>query len=338
MPGHDGYYPPEPHSAEAFPSPSNHSEFITPEGYDVSTVDGAEAYLTEIHGVVLPEPGGETDSSTGYHISKALQKEKRAALYAEAGERQNVAEHTTNLAFTTVWKASKERPELDAGKISIMATYHDAIEAYSKDTVVNDEEQLKSKHWRELAGMTLLRRDLGEHHPLLDVLEEYEQLESPEARFVNAMDKVEAYQFALNTKAALQKERWENFHDVVAKALPKAVIDPTAFKLMQEVLTHLGRKWHDWGCMPFDGDPAEIVSEQAVAAAILFEAKLTAYKGARAVVLGFTGEQVAPEGLTQPVLDEQAARNIGVTLLSSRRAQRQPTPPTPPTSPAFGVA
>jgi 5'-deoxynucleotidase YfbR-like HD superfamily hydrolase len=336
MAGPEGYNPSDPHNAEAYPTPSKYEGFITPEGYDVSKVEGAEAYLTEVHGFTLPEAGGDTDKGTGYHLALALQTERRAAMY-EDGEHQNVAEHSAKLSITTVWTALKERPDLDAGKVSIMAGFHDLIEAYSKDTVINDEEALKSKHWREKAAMTLVRRDLGDS-PLVEILEEYENLGSPEARFVNAMDKVEAYQFALNTKAALQRGRAEDFRDVAGIALPKAVIDPTAFRLMKNVLKNLGRKWHGWGCMPFDGNPDEIIDMLADEIASQHEAKLAAYKGIRAVVRQFTGTTLAPAGLEQPKLNEAEARQKGVTLLASRRGHNRPTPPMPPTSPAFGVA
>jgi hypothetical protein len=73
------------------------------------------------------------------------------------------------------------------------------------------------------------------------------------------MDKVEAYQFALATKAELHRERGESFEELVVQALPKAAIDPTALEKMQEVLKQLGRKWNEWGCRPLEGDPDEIV-------------------------------------------------------------------------------
>jgi hypothetical protein len=106
--------------------------------------------------------------------------------------------------------------------------------------------------------MTLFLQDAGDN-PIADLMREYEAGSSPEARFVNAMDKVEAYQFALATKAELHRERGERFEEVVIQALPKAAIDATALDKMQAVLKQLGRKWNEWGCAPLDSNPDEIV-------------------------------------------------------------------------------
>ncbi len=309
---------------------------ITPEGYDVSTIEGAETYLTEMHGIILPEAGGPTDAGTGYHLALALQRENRAAIYEGAERRQNVAEHSAKLAITTVWKASKERPDLNSGTVSIMATFHDMIEAYGKDTIITDEEALVSKPWREKAAMTLLRRDLHDS-PLLDVLEEYEACESPEARFVKAMDKVEAYQFALNSKATLHRLRKEDFADIVEVALPKAAIDHTAFGLMKEVLKQLGRKWEAWGCKPFEGDPDEIV-ESLAAEIEVAPAPQTIESIHEELDIDKIDTPLGPEGIgQQPELDPQRARQVGVVLLSEYRAQRD-RPPLPPTPAAAGLA
>ncbi|MGI9027297.1 MAG: HD domain-containing protein [Candidatus Saccharimonadales bacterium] len=313
---------------------SNMESIVTPEGYDVSTVAGAEAYLTEIHGRVLPEAGGLIDASTGYHLSLALQKEARAALYNEDGDKQqNVAEHAFKLAGSAVWKASHERDDLDIGKVSIMAIFHDYIEAYAGDTVIEDLEALESKFWREKAGMTLLSRDL-EGNGLLKILEEYENNETPESRYVNAMDKVEAYQFSLNNKAKLHRQRWEDFGQLAEKALPKAVIDKTAFGLMQDVLIQLGRKWHDWGCMPFDGDPEEIVGSLASKVEADYLAEQTLSRQIEAVVYQYTGDTSLPdEGVVQPKINADQANQFGnVVLLASRK--KDDTMPEPPGTPA----
>ena len=47
---------------------------ITPEGYDVSDIHGAELYLTEIHGKILPKARGSSDARTGSHLARSLQE------------------------------------------------------------------------------------------------------------------------------------------------------------------------------------------------------------------------------------------------------------------------
>ena len=232
--------------------------------YDVHDVNGAEAYLTEVHGRDLPRIRGEFDATTGFHLAFAVQKEDRAAIY-EDGNFENVAEHSFFLAVTCSWTAMNERPDLNAGNTTIIATHHDQIvEGYGGDTPIHDIEKLATKEAREAAGMTLFLRDVGDS-PLGQLMLEYEEGRTPEARFVKGMDKVVAYQLSLATKAALHSERQEEFKDIVETALPKAVIDKTAFSKMKGVLKQLGRKWNDpeWGCKKFEGDPDEIVDRIA---------------------------------------------------------------------------
>ncbi len=269
-PGPEHGYPSEPQAAVAYLTPPNngHPEalhagsFFTPEHdgrvYDVNDPLDAAAYLTEVHGRDLPEIRGDLDASTGFHLAMAMRGEERAAIDL-LGRPQNVAEHSFNLAITSSWTALAERPDLDGNKVTLMAVYHDAIvEAYGGDTVINDPEAMESKRYREAAGLTLFLQDAGDH-PIAELMREYEAGLSPEARFVNGMDKVEAYQFSLATKAELHRQRGERFEEVVVQALPKAAIDPTAFEKMQAVLKQLGRKWNEWDCSPVEGDTDEIV-------------------------------------------------------------------------------
>jgi 5'-deoxynucleotidase YfbR-like HD superfamily hydrolase len=290
----------------------------TPEGYDVTTVQGARDYLTLVHGIEIPEPVGEIDASTGYHLALRLQKEQRAALYyeedlvnrEEALPTQNVAEHSFKVGLSAVWKAAEERPELDLGKVSLMALFHDLLEAYCKDTVVNDPVALKTKFWRETAGITLLKHDLGDREELIAILEEYEECKSPEARFVKGRDKVEAYQFSLNNKAVLHKERQEHFPEVVEQALIRASIDRTAYKDMVAVMKELGRKWHEWDCMPFDGDPDEIVDMLAQKVGEEYLKSQIAYAGGTA-----TKKEVKTEGVS--------SFDLGVTIHPPERGLKE---------------
>lgn len=330
MKGPEGYTPSDPHLAEVSESPH-----ISPEGHDVSTIEGATAYLLTLREEKgLPQPGGELDAATGYHLMMALQREDRAHTY-ENGRPQNVAEHTAKLVTACLMVASRERPDLNIGKVTIMAQLHDLIEAYCGDTVINDLEAVAEKPIKERAAMTLLRHELKDNSRLIDILTEYESQSSAEARFVKAMDKVEAYQFSLSTRARLHRDRWEDFPTVVRQALPKAVIDPTAFAMMQEALRHLGRKWEDWGCMPYVGDFDKIVEQFA-------EEALADYIYEQAVdrqqdtVLNYTGTSLAPEGLIQPEISAERAKQLGVTLLAERRLQsNEPNPPGPPPAAAL---
>ena len=287
--------------AEVYTTP-----IITPEGYNVSDPEQAELYLTEFHNITLPEPCGLIDAKSGFHLALALQHEDRAAIY-ENGQKQNVAEHTSNLVITTVMTALLERPDLNPGKVAIFAGFHDVVESYCGDTVITDPEAMKSKSFKEEAAMTLIRRDYA-GHPILDYLDECKDAKTPEARYVKGKDKVEHYQLQLNNKAALHRERKETFESVVMRALRGAAIDHTAFSEMKSVFKEIGPKWNGWNCERFEGDPIEMVDN-------LGQKLLDLHPELRITAL--------------PPVDPHTLRNLGVAVLADRRHKNNPLTPTP---------
>lgn len=223
------------------------------------TADEAAIYLTEEHGYTLRRPRGDFDTDLGNHIAFGMQNEFRAAQY-EDGRRQNDAEHSYALAINCLWIVKSERPDLDLGKVLALALTHDNLEHYSKDTPVFDEEALRTKKARELAGYSLYREDISHIPQLRALTDNYKFGDGPEERFVDGMDAVEAGLFALNTKGALQRERNDDFETMCRKHLAKASKDETALYYMEELLIVLGRKWEEWGCKPFDEDPMLLVN------------------------------------------------------------------------------
>lgn len=81
-------------------------------------------------------------------------------------------------------------PDLDNDKIQIFSNAHELLEIATGDAATFDltEEQLREKHRREQeAKEQLLKRltpELGQN------LEEHERQDTPEARFVRAVDKI----------------------------------------------------------------------------------------------------------------------------------------------------
>jgi hypothetical protein len=150
------------------------------------------------------------------------------------------------------------------------------------------------------------------------------------------MDKVEAYQFALANKAALHRERGERFEEIVIQALPKAVIDPTAFENMQYVLKQLGRKWEEWGCVPIDGDPevmvdhiSEILANNVVPLHAPYASRVPQDMLREAVVLNFPERDTADE---EP--DETAGYVGSLAVMDEWRRNGSDRPdPTPPGTP-----
>lgn len=319
---------PSPQNSEAQQALEHRGSFITPEGYDVIDPPQAEAYLVdEGHNPDLPQPRGELDMITGYHIALRMQTLKRAALH-ENGEFQTNADHSYALGHMAVRIALSERPDLDAGKVSIMSGIHDEKETFGDDTPVFNKEMLATKPYREKAGHVLLITDLEDNPRLVALHEEMEEGKSPEARFVKGMDKVEALMFTLHTRAMLQRSRGEDdFNELVEVMLAKTSVDPTAFKYAGLILKEIGNKWIGWECKPFEGNPDEIVDDVTRQIA---ENQLTEEPAQKAIPVPrlFSG---LVEIVEQPDLPVEVALERGATSLDSYRNRKNPPEkPLPP--------
>ena len=100
------------------------------------------------------------------------------------------SEHSYNLALTA-WFIAEYFPELDRDKVIRMALVHDLVEIHAGDTFVfADQEHLDSKSEREAAAQKQLASDWPDFPDLHQTIAEYEQLQTPEARFTYALDKL----------------------------------------------------------------------------------------------------------------------------------------------------
>lgn len=104
--------------------------------------------------------------------------------------RENDAEHSLMVAVLSVELAHELRPELDKGLLAQYSNVHDFVEIAVGDTPTYhlNEQQLLDKHALEQAALETLLDTLPPYTAQL--LLQYEQQASPEARFVRAVDKL----------------------------------------------------------------------------------------------------------------------------------------------------
>jgi 5'-deoxynucleotidase YfbR-like HD superfamily hydrolase len=206
-----------------------------------------------------PKPDGLLDVITAAHVADHMRFIERAGQY-EDGSHQTNSDHSFRLGFMVLQVATSQRPDLDAPHAFMLSFVHDLPEVHGDDTPINDEEKLETKELREAAGLAILiAKDLAGSKYMADLLKEYKDLKTPEARFVYGMDKFEPVSFALRTQATTQRLRGDDFPEQVESQLPKTIVDPTAFQLMVRGYRELGRRWEEWGCKPFEGTADEIV-------------------------------------------------------------------------------
>jgi len=114
---------------------------------------------------------------------------KRAPRYNDV-HRENDAEHSFMLALTANELASEHYASMNAAKVTQLAIFHDIVEIEKGDvhTFKFTPEQMAEKHIAEQAVLEKLLRTLPRH--TANLVLEYEEQQTVEARFVKAVDKL----------------------------------------------------------------------------------------------------------------------------------------------------
>ena len=103
---------------------------------------------------------------------------------------ETVAEHTFGNAMLCMMMLPRH-PELDALRVLMMALVHDVGEAYVGDITPHDNVPAEEKQARETAAIDKILGKLPHGENLIAVWEEYEAQETPEAKFVKQIDRLE---------------------------------------------------------------------------------------------------------------------------------------------------
>lgn len=114
--------------------------------------------------------------------------------YLTGGERkENDAEHSWHLAVMAYLFKEYADEEVDLAKTMMMLLTHDLVEIDAGDTYAYDEKAQKTKREREYKAADRLFGMLPEdqREELRNLWEEFEQWETPEARYAHAMDNIQ---------------------------------------------------------------------------------------------------------------------------------------------------
>lgn len=118
----------------------------------------------------------------------------RATMHEDGITPESDTDHTVMLSLVACAFAEQYAPHLDIGRIAQLALIHDLVEAYAGDTPTNwgnvPQEVLLDKERREKEAFLRIKSEFEHTFPWVHtMIEEYESLESPEARYVKALDK-----------------------------------------------------------------------------------------------------------------------------------------------------
>lgn len=104
---------------------------------------------------------------------------------------ESVAAHTFGVALLALWIVPAHYPRLDLLKTVQMALIHDLGEAFVGDLTPRDGLAPDEKHRREAVAVARLLEGLPNAAELLALWQEYEAGETPEARLVRQLDRLE---------------------------------------------------------------------------------------------------------------------------------------------------
>lgn len=123
-----------------------------------------------------------------------LKQIERRSFLLDGSRRENVAEHSWHLGLMVLMLAEHAAdPDLDVPRALKMVLIHDLVEIDAGDTYAYDEEAMSCKDERERVAAErifgILPDDQAE--ALRALWEEFEAGETAEARFANAMDRLQ---------------------------------------------------------------------------------------------------------------------------------------------------
>jgi putative hydrolase of HD superfamily len=123
-----------------------------------------------------------------------LKEVLRQTLTTDKTRQENSAEHSWHIALMTIILAEyAKNPELDVFQVIKMLLIHDLVEIDAGDTYCYDNQARKDQHERELQAATrifaLLPKDQAQQ--LHSLWEEFEACQTVNARFANALDRLQ---------------------------------------------------------------------------------------------------------------------------------------------------
>lgn len=122
-----------------------------------------------------------------------IKKITRQTYLSDASRKENDAEHSWHLAIMAVLLAEHANEKVDVLKVLTMVLIHDVVEIDAGDTYAYDQAGNATKREREVAAADrifgLLPKEQAKD--MRGLWDEFEENETPEARFAHTLDNVQ---------------------------------------------------------------------------------------------------------------------------------------------------
>lgn len=106
---------------------------------------------------------------------------------------ESSAEHSWGAMILADYFMMKMKLKLNRERVIDILLYHELVEVEAGDTYVHDKAALKTKKQREIKGFKLLKKKIPQElvEKYAELYEEYKECKTPEAKFANAIDKLD---------------------------------------------------------------------------------------------------------------------------------------------------
>lgn len=169
-------------------------------------------------------------------IDKLKSVLRQTRLIGEA-RRENSAEHSWHLALMALTLAEYAPEGADINRALQMVLLHDLVEIGAGDTFAFDEAGYEDKAAREEAAADELYGLLGEQgRTLRNLWEEFEAAETADARFANALDRLQPLWMNLAVGGGTYLTHEVALEQVLKRMQPIATGMPTLWPVILEVI------------------------------------------------------------------------------------------------------
>lgn len=126
-------------------------------------------------------------------LLEEMKKIQRQTKIIGCDRRENDAEHSWHIATMSIFLQNYSSKDIDINKVIKMLLIHDLVEIFAGDTFAYDTIAYSDKEERELNAMSKLKSMLSEDmaYTLESLWLEFEQVESKESKYANAMDRLQ---------------------------------------------------------------------------------------------------------------------------------------------------
>jgi putative hydrolase of HD superfamily len=151
---------------------------------------------------------------------------------------ENSAEHSWHVALAAPLLAEYAAEPVDVAKVTRMLLLHDLVEIDANDTFCYDKTANLGKAQREQCAadriFALLPDD--QHAEFRQLWEEFEAAITPEARFANALDRLQPLLNNYHTQGAAWQQHKVRHHQVLDRNRPIEAIAPKLWQYVKDLL------------------------------------------------------------------------------------------------------